>query len=111
MQQAARFWRSREGALVLPALLFYLLVYVYPLVKMAGWSFFDNGFTLKFWRELAGEPAYFKALSNTIEISVLVTVITLALSYPLAYLMTTTSSTTRSWDSGWWTSRRSSCST
>jgi putative spermidine/putrescine transport system permease protein len=57
---------------------------------MAGWSFFDHGFTLKFWRELAGEPAYFKALSNTLEISVLVTVITLLLSYPLAYLMTTT---------------------
>src|SRR6184192_4184760 len=86
MQQAVRFWRSREGALILPALVFYLLVYVYPLVKMAGWSFFDHGFTLKFWRE----PAYFKALSNTLEISVLVTVITLLLSYPLAYLMTTT---------------------
>jgi len=90
MQQAVRFWRSREGALILPALVFYLLVYVYPLVKMAGWSFFDHGFTLKFWRELAREPAYFKALSNTLEISVLVTVITLLLSYPLAYLMTTT---------------------
>ncbi|TMH19889.1 MAG: ABC transporter permease [Betaproteobacteria bacterium] len=59
-------------------------------MKMAGWSFFDHGFTLKFWRELAREPAYFKALSNTLEISVLVTVITLLLSYPLAYLMTTT---------------------
>src|SRR6516162_9274700 len=72
MPRAARFWQSREGALVLPALVFYLFVYVYPLGKMAGWSFFDNGFTLKFWRELAGEPVYFKALSNTLEISVLV---------------------------------------
>jgi putative spermidine/putrescine transport system permease protein len=90
MQRAARFWQSREGALVLPAFAFYLLVYAYPLAKMAGWSFFDNGFTLKFWRELAGESMYFKALSNTLEISVLVTVITLLLSYPLAYLMTTT---------------------
>ena len=90
MQRSVRFWRSREGALILPALVFYLLVYVYPLVTMAGWSFFDHGFTLKFWRELAGEPAYFKALSNTLEISVLVTLITLLLSYPLAYLMTTT---------------------
>src|SRR5436190_10244016 len=95
MQQAVRFWRSREGALILPALVFSLLFYVYPLVKMAGWSFFDHGYTLKFWRELAREPAYFKALSNTLEISVLVTVITLLLIYPLAYLMTTTTPRSR----------------
>jgi len=53
MQQAVRFWRSREGALILPALVFYLLVYVYPLVMMSVWSFFDHGFTLRFWRGLA----------------------------------------------------------
>jgi hypothetical protein len=35
MQQSVRFWRSREGALIFPALVFYLLVYVYPLLKMA----------------------------------------------------------------------------
>jgi len=91
MARTARFWRSREGALVLPALLFYVLVYVYPLSRIAGWSFFDPGFTLKFYRELFGEPTYFKALRNTLEISVLVTLISLLLGYPLAYLMTTTS--------------------
>jgi ABC-type spermidine/putrescine transport system permease subunit I len=95
MTRAARFWRSREGALVLPALVFYLLVYVYPLSRIAGWSFFDPDFTLKFYREALAEPAYFKALGNTLEISVLVTVIALLLGYPLAYLMTTTSARAR----------------
>lgn len=90
MAQAARFWRSREGALVLPALAFYVLVYLYPLSRIAGWSFFDPDFTLKHYRELLAEPAYFTALSNTLEISVLVTLISLVLGYPLAYLMTTT---------------------
>ncbi len=77
--------------LVLPAAAFYLLVYLYPLSRIGGRSLFDSGFTLKFWREILGEPAYFRALWNTLEISVLVTVISLALGYPLAYLMVSTS--------------------
>jgi putative spermidine/putrescine transport system permease protein len=95
MAQRARFWQSREGALVLPALLFYVLVYVYPLSRIATWSFFDPGFTLKYYHEVLAEPAYFKALRNTLEISVLVTLFSLLLGYPLAYLMTTTSARAR----------------
>src|SRR3954466_11696007 len=95
MTLAPRFWRSREGALVLPALLFYILIYVYPLSRIAGWSFFDEGFTLKYYREALSEPAYFKALRNTLEISLLVTLISLLLGYPLAYLMTTTTARAR----------------
>jgi len=95
MAQTARFWRSSDGALVLPALLFYVLVYVYPMLRIAGWSFFDPDFTLKYYREIVAEPAYFKALRNTLEISVLVTLISLLLGYPLAYLMTTTSARAR----------------
>lgn len=90
MGQPARFWRSHEGALVLPALVFYVLIYLYPLSRIAGWSFFDPDFTLKFYREILAEPAYLRALRNTLEISVLVTLISLVLGYPLAYLMTTT---------------------
>ena len=95
MGRAARFWRSREGALVLPALAFYVLVYLYPLSRIVDWSFFDPDFTLKFYQELLAEPAYFKALRNTLEIGVLVTLISLMLGYPLAYLMTTTSARAR----------------
>jgi putative spermidine/putrescine transport system permease protein len=95
MDQRRRFWRSREGALVLPALVFYVLIYLYPLTRVAGWSFFDPDFTLKFYRELIAEPAYFKALRNTLEISVLVTLLSLVLGYPLAYLMTTTTARAR----------------
>lgn len=93
---SGKLWRSREGMLVLPALVFYLVIYLYPLTKLGSWSFFDPGFTLKFYGELLGEPAYFRALSNTLEISVLVTVIALLLGYPLAYLMATTTARARS---------------
>jgi ABC-type spermidine/putrescine transport system permease subunit I len=85
------FWRSRQGLLVLPPLIFYLLVYIYPLSRLWAWSFFDPHFTLEFYRELFDEPAYFKALTNTLEISFLATVLSLMLGYPMAYLMATTS--------------------
>ncbi|MFI4986996.1 MAG: ABC transporter permease [Alphaproteobacteria bacterium] len=84
------YWRSREGTLVLPALVFYAIVYVYPLSRLGAWSFFDPRFTLHFYRELIAEPAYFKTLANTLKISVLVTLFSFALGYPLAYLMSTT---------------------
>src|SRR5215469_15368021 len=89
------FWRSREGFLVLPALVFYLAVYIYPLSRLGAWSIYDNGFTLKFYAELFTESMYLKALSNTLEISVLVTATCLILGYPLAYLIATTSPTRR----------------
>jgi ABC-type spermidine/putrescine transport system permease subunit I len=89
------FWRSREGFLVLPALVFYLAVYIYPLSRLGAWSIYDNGFTLKFYAELFAESMYLKALSNTLEISVLVTAACLILGYPLAYLIATTSPTPR----------------
>jgi putative spermidine/putrescine transport system permease protein len=83
-------WRSREGLLVLPALLFYLVVYLYPLSRIGAWSFFEDGFTLKFYRQLSGETEYYRALANTLEISLLSTALCLLLGYPLAYLMATT---------------------
>jgi ABC-type sugar transport system permease subunit len=46
----ARVWRSAEGMLVIPALLFYIAIYLYPLSRIAAWSFFDRGVTLKFYR-------------------------------------------------------------
>jgi putative spermidine/putrescine transport system permease protein len=77
--------------LVVPALLFYLAIYVYPLSRIVAWSFFEHGLTLPSYRELLSQAAYFRALGNTLEISLLSTVLCLLLGYPLAYLMATTS--------------------
>ncbi|HEV2546846.1 MAG TPA: ABC transporter permease [Stellaceae bacterium] len=92
---ARRFWRSREGLLVLPALVFYVAIYVYPLSRLGAWSVYDKGFTLKFYTELFVESMYLKALGNTLEISLLVTAVCLILGYPLAYLIATTAPTPR----------------
>lgn len=90
-----RFWRSRETLLVVPALAFYVAVYVYPLSRLGVWSVYDKGFTLKFYGELFAESMYLTALGNTLEISLLVTAVCLILGYPLAYLIATTSPTPR----------------
>ncbi len=95
-RRGRRVWRPREGLLVLPALVFYILVYLYPLTRLLAWSFFDPGPTLKFYGALLAEPAYLKALSNTLEISVAATVLSLVLGYPLAYLMATSGARARS---------------
>lgn len=78
---------------MLPALVLYLAVYVYPLSRLFTWSFLDEGgaFTWQHYAELWGEPAYFRALANTLEISFASTALCLLLGYPLAYLMATAS--------------------
>ncbi len=93
----ASYWRSREALLVLPALLFYALIYLYPLSRLGAWSIFDPTPTLKNYRQLIGDAVYAHALLNTLEISFWVTVVALALGYPLAYLMTTVSVRLRAW--------------
>ena len=92
-----RPWRSGEGLLVLPALALYLAVYVYPLSRLFTWSFLDDDglVTWQNYAELWGEPTYFRALANTLEISLSSTALCLLLGYPLAYLMTTTSAGVR----------------
>ena len=91
------YWRSREGLLVLPALVFYALIYFYPLSRLGAWSLLDPTFTFKNYRQLLADPVYARALLNTLEISFWVSVATLALGYPLAYLMTTVSARLRVW--------------
>ncbi len=88
-----RPWRSGEGLLVLPACVLYLAVYVYQLSRLFAWSLLDDDGVLS-WRnyaELSGEPAYFRALANTLEISLASTALCLLLGYPLAYWLSTLS--------------------
>ena len=76
---------------MLPAVAFFFAIYVYPLSRLVAWSFFMPGPSLTHYQVLFAQPAYFKALRNTLEISLSVTGFTLLLGYPLAYLMVTVS--------------------
>jgi putative spermidine/putrescine transport system permease protein len=84
-----RYWRSRQGALVIPVLVFLLALYVYPLSRLVVWSLFDPDLTLRYYAKLFDDPTYLKALRNTLETSFGVTFFSLLLGYPLAYLMVT----------------------
>lgn len=82
-----RYWKTAQGLLILPSLVFFLAVYLYPLSRLVIWSFFDPGLTLRHYGQLLTESAYVVALQNTLEISFGVTFFCLVLGYPLAYLM------------------------
>ena len=86
-----RYWSVTEGPLVLPAVLLFTAVYLYPLSRLVAWSLFTPAFGLRHYRALFAEPAYVTAFVNTLDLSVSVTVTTLVLGYPVAYLMTTLS--------------------
>jgi len=88
---AARYWSAGEGRLVLPALAFFAAIYLYPLSRLFAWSLFTPGFSLAHYQALFAQPAYLRALQNTIEISLSVTALALLLGYPLAFLMVTVS--------------------
>ena len=85
------YWRSREGLLVIPALIFFLGIYLYPLSRLVTWSLFDPDFTLEHYQKLISDRTYFTVLVNTLDISIWVTVFSLLVGYPLAYLMVTES--------------------
>ncbi len=86
-----RYWSVTEGPLVLPAVLLFTAVYLYPLSRLVAWSLFTPAFSLRHYRALFAEPAYVTAFVNTLDLSVSVTLMTLVLGYPVAYLMTTLS--------------------
>ncbi len=74
---------------MLPAVLLFAAVYLYPLSRLVAWSLFTPAFSLRHYRAIFAEPAYVAAFVNTFDLSVTVTVTTLVLGYPVAYLMTT----------------------
>lgn len=75
--------------LLLPGSTFLTLLFVLPLVELLLLSMGMPNWTLaNFWR-IGENPAYFIVLRNTLQISAIVTAISLVLSYPIAYALTT----------------------
>ncbi len=74
---------------MLPAVLLFVAVYLYPLSRILAWSLFTPAFGFGQYRAIFAEPAYLVAFVNTLDLTVTVTLATLLLGYPVAYLMTT----------------------
>lgn len=74
--------------LTLPAVFFLLVAFAYPIARILLRSLFDPGFTLEHYEQMVSNPAYFRVLISTFQISLIVTVLSLLLGYPVAYVLT-----------------------
>jgi putative spermidine/putrescine transport system permease protein len=75
--------------LLVPALAWLGVFFVYPIGQLFYASLFTPALSLDSYAKLGSSPVYLKVFVNTFEISATVTLIALLLGYPLAFLLAT----------------------
>jgi ABC-type spermidine/putrescine transport system permease subunit I len=75
--------------LLLPALAWLGILFVYPIGRLFYASVFTPAFSLSSYSKLLGTSVYAKVFANTFEISATVTLLALVLGYPLAFVLAT----------------------
>lgn len=84
---------SWKHILLLGPLVAYLSVFfVYPLIGVLIQSIFDPGFTTEHYQAMFKYPVYLRVFWNTLQISVVVTLICILLGYPVAYYLSSSKS-------------------
>jgi putative spermidine/putrescine transport system permease protein len=78
-----------ETVLLVPALAWLGVLFVYPIGRLFYLSLFAPTFTLRHYAKLIGADLYLKILVNSLEISITVTAVALLLGYPVAFLLAT----------------------
>lgn len=82
--------RVMPWALVTPALGWTLVFFVLPFVAMGLMSLTaheDGGFTLANYAQFFANPAYWRAMVNSLEVTAIVTVVSVLLAYPFAWIL------------------------
>lgn len=79
----------RETVLILPALAWLGVLFVFPIGRLFYLSLFAPTFTLRYYAKLVSADVYLKILVNSFEISLTVTLVALVLGYPVAFLLAT----------------------
>ena len=77
-------------ALVTPALAWTLVFFVLPFIAMAVLSLLEQGggaATLENYRQFFRNPSYWRALVNSLEVTLTVTAISVLLAYPFAWIL------------------------
>lgn len=82
--------------LFLPALLFLIIIYVYPIGNLLSLSLFDPHFTTAHFERIVNESMYSQVFLITFKLAFIVTCICLILGYPIAYVLNHVSSRTAS---------------
>ena len=75
---------------VSPALLFTLLFFVVPFIGMAAMSLVSKqtgAWGLTNYTQFFTNPSYWRAMTNSLEVTAMVTVISVALAYPFAWVL------------------------
>jgi spermidine/putrescine transport system permease protein len=82
---------SRAGwASVTPALAWTLVFFALPFVGMAAVSFYPkgaNGIGLANYTQFFANPSYWRALTNSLEVTAIVTIVSILLAYPFAWIL------------------------
>ena len=82
---------SRIGwASVTPALLWTLVFFAVPFAAMAVASLYPkggDGISLANYTQFFANPAYWRALTNSLEVTAIVTVVSILLAYPFAWIL------------------------
>jgi len=80
--------RTREGALVVPLFVAFMLLFAAPLVLLFGISFHDDPelerWGLLTWTKFVQDPFYWKATFDTLKLGAMTVVAAVLLGYPLA---------------------------
>lgn len=82
--------RALPWALVTPALGWTLLFFVLPFVAMAVSSLTAHeggGFTVSNYSQFFANPSYWQAMVNSLQVTAIVTVISVLLAYPFAWIL------------------------
>ena len=89
MQHKFRSPVALSLAMILPALLLFLIFYFYPIIKLIPQSLIEDGtFTFQNYIRIFTEPLYYNSFLRTVFISLLAAIINLLLGYPIAYTLT-----------------------
>lgn len=90
MNKPSKTDRALPWVLVTPALLWTLLFFVAPFVAMAVLSLSfqtSDGLTISNYTQFFTNPSYYRAMTNSLEVTGLVTVISVLLAYPFAWIL------------------------
>jgi spermidine/putrescine transport system permease protein len=90
VNELSKIDRALPWMLVTPALLWTLLFFVAPFVAMALLSLnflAEGGMTVANYSQFFTNPSYYRAMINSLEVTGLVTVISVLLAYPFAWIL------------------------
>jgi spermidine/putrescine transport system permease protein len=90
MTQSANAGRALPWLMTGPALFWTLAFFVAPFIAMAVVSLATqagDGFSLANYRQFFSNPSYYRALINSLEVTAIVTAVSILLAYPFAWIL------------------------